>query len=89
MSSPQSIRDRLTNLARERNIDVQLTFTTYAIERTLYRLSLTPTACSRYTHLSFTTQSLTTQQRMDALVAVPDAHRGDLLEPPAKRRVPR
>ena len=46
MSSPQSIRDRLTNLARERNIDVQLTFTTYAIERTLYRLSLTPNADS-------------------------------------------
>ncbi|MEJ2666771.1 MAG: nucleotidyl transferase AbiEii/AbiGii toxin family protein [Deinococcales bacterium] len=46
MSSPQSIRDRLTNLARERSIDVQLTLTTYAIERTLYRLSLTPNADS-------------------------------------------
>ena len=44
MSSPQSIRDRLTRLARKRNLDVQLTFTTYAIERTLHRLSLTPNA---------------------------------------------
>ncbi len=44
MSSPQSIRDRLTRLARERRIDVQLTLTTYAIERTLYRLSLSPHA---------------------------------------------
>ena len=44
MSSPQSIRDRLTRLARERNLDVQLTLTTYAIERTLHRLSLTPDA---------------------------------------------
>lgn len=44
MSSAQSIRDRLTRLARERNLDVQLTLTTYAIERTLHRLSLTPKA---------------------------------------------
>ena len=33
MSSPQSIRDRLTRLARERSLEVQLTLTTYAIER--------------------------------------------------------
>ena len=44
MSSAQSIRDRLTRLARERNLDVQLTLTTFAIERTLYRLSLTSKA---------------------------------------------
>lgn len=40
MSSAQSIRDRLTHHARERRLDVQLTLTTYAIERTLHRLSL-------------------------------------------------
>ncbi len=44
MTSPQSIRDRLRNLARDRRLDFQLALTTYGIERTLHRLGLTARA---------------------------------------------
>lgn len=41
MSSAQSIRDRLLNVAKERNEEFNLTLIRYALERFLYRLSLT------------------------------------------------
>ncbi len=37
-----SVRDRLLNLARERGEDFQLMLTRYAVERLLYRLSVSP-----------------------------------------------
>lgn len=41
MTSPQSLRDRLRNHAREKRLDFQLVLTTYGIERTLHRLGQT------------------------------------------------
>ncbi len=38
-NSAASIRDRLLNLAREKNEDFQLILTQYGLERLLYRLS--------------------------------------------------
>ena len=47
-----SVRQRLTNLSRERKEDLQFVLTRYGLERLLYRLSISPTT------VDWTTSSL-------------------------------